>query len=613
MSHSHSHGGHSGGDHSQSHDNEHDHDHDHGGHGHSHGQTRAAAGTTAHTLSYPANLRFAGSDESFLSSLARVPSRHEVGDDHNCKCCDREEASLVGIASFFCVETRKINVYGRCGRRGCTESKLTGKKLKRCTRCLTMPYCSEACQKEDWEAHRGICTILKWPIDFAWSAVILPNNLRIDYTHMLRQDTCPQINFAAETDPGGRPTVRVTCTSATYGVDLNVGHALDDESACPRTPKSEMKKRRKGSDKRSVIFDTSNGTLFTGPSKQSCDCYGQNKLYEDEHARDVKFRFPELAALSEALGLKVYVWVRNKPLKKDQVVPCIPPFPEWMDNIPDEELERQTKYDQVDYPDTNVKYLRRTLLPAPCTADKGAKPFMHERMSQPSGTTPAPTYFESVLRIPNRHPGPFFALPGDQIVTMILCASTHGPLGCNYHPLGLGHGKFVATVEFNTATGIVRMLARDGWQIIEVPIEILDLGGYLEAAGPLCPKCCKTEGPNGWKWAHGRRLWKLRLERYGWASACYCDGHPARPWRPVYIPENQVSATDPLEHMQFVPEYKLYIRKRAPDEEGLCDCGCRRPLSQVLGMEANRTWDGGERGQEEADLPLENLQLDDQN
>ncbi|OXA62048.1 protein CBFA2T1 [Folsomia candida] len=46
-----------------------------------------------------------------------------------------------------------------CGNCNLDESQLGGEKLKRCSRCKSIGYCSPACQKAHWPKHRQTCGV----------------------------------------------------------------------------------------------------------------------------------------------------------------------------------------------------------------------------------------------------------------------------------------------------------------------------------------------------------------------------------------------------------------------------------------------------------------------
>ncbi|OXA49185.1 uncharacterized protein LOC118436657 [Folsomia candida] len=63
------------------------------------------------------------------------------------------------LANFFS-QLKKDSIVA-CGNCGLNEAELgDSRKLKRCVRCKTIGYCSESCQKADWQSkHRQICCV----------------------------------------------------------------------------------------------------------------------------------------------------------------------------------------------------------------------------------------------------------------------------------------------------------------------------------------------------------------------------------------------------------------------------------------------------------------------
>lgn len=417
----------------------------------------------------------------------------------------------------------------------------------------------------DWPAHKRVCAVLKFPIEFAWSSVAIPCNLKVDYTHRLGDKVrCPRIEMATIVKYGpGISGITVRFTNAAYGVDVNLDHP-DDDKSCPLTSKAELKKRRKNPDTREIFCETREGSLQVGRSQQGCDCETKNGRFFGTRAGDAYFRFPHLAALARALGLVVEAWSLGQPLKKDQVVPILPPQPYWLLDVLGCEGNRrkQEKFRHVDS-GKQVPYLSRLLVPAGLKIEDDARPLLHHRTHELPGPAPEVFHLEAVIRIPTRCPGPFFAIPGDQIITMILARVVDVPLGPDRpHPLGLKSGQHVATVEFNAATGVARILDNDGWRIVAVPMEALEAAGYFQMIGPLCESCCKTEGQAGWKWpANGRRVWKERVSQFGWTSTCYCNGYPHLPWRPFAVLPEQAHEYESILHlMQWDAEEGAWYR-----------------------------------------------------
>ena len=70
-------------------------------------------------------------------------------------------------------------------------------------------------------------------------------------------------------------------------------------------------------------------------------------------------------------------------------------------------------------------------------------------------------------------------------------------------------------MEMNLATRGVRMLTTGGWKFVLLSPEQLDVGGVLQHEGKLCLGCEHKEGPEGWKWPHGRVLSEEKKKRYG--------------------------------------------------------------------------------------------------
>jgi MYND finger len=69
--------------------------------------------------------------------------------------CD--DAGLVGEGREWVVKVHRANPCAPCGCVGCNEVEEKVREFQRCGQCKRIAYCSRACQKKDWAAHKQAC------------------------------------------------------------------------------------------------------------------------------------------------------------------------------------------------------------------------------------------------------------------------------------------------------------------------------------------------------------------------------------------------------------------------------------------------------------------------
>jgi MYND finger len=71
----------------------------------------------------------------------------------------RDDAGLMGEERDRVIARHTANPRGPCGRVGCDAFEREVKEFQRCSRCKSIGYCSQTCQKMDWAKHRKSCEL----------------------------------------------------------------------------------------------------------------------------------------------------------------------------------------------------------------------------------------------------------------------------------------------------------------------------------------------------------------------------------------------------------------------------------------------------------------------
>lgn len=420
----------------------------------------------------------------------------------------------------ICVELKDLFIADRCAF--CNSEPEKGKHLKKCGGCHTIPYCDTQCQREDRATHRHVCAAIQFPLEFALVSMALPLDVRVPQMHIPNEKgSCPVLRFYMDAkDPS-------QLMASWKGVESLVFDKMEGETLST--------KKRYRAKKWSLLFKT--GQVFTAdvvdPDKEplvgdmlrmpnACNAKIMEELAK---VYGVNQRLRVMKALEGALAVQAKMWITSWTVPAGRAVPAWPIHPEMPPGA------KYNKYSAKGVSSYSIKSdhlkplksvgseLARAVLPAPVHPDEISEQVpLHPRM-KPFAKKPfrEPDHYTSFLRYEEisitQHPGPFFALPGDEVTTLLLCQASPVPEG-QEHPLGLAPGACIASVEFNTGTGAVRMLTSQGWRFAVLTAEQLDATGFLEAKGSVFIDP-DIEAPKEWSWQDGRPLWKIREERYG--------------------------------------------------------------------------------------------------
>lgn len=230
--------------------------------------------------------------------------------------------------------------------------------------------------------------------------------------------------------------------------------------------------------------------------------------------------YRSMKALEKALGVEARMWITKWTLPSNSAIAAWPIYPVLPEGA------TQNKYS-----DRGVRAfgegatgdsvmdrlmapsLARGIGPAPYPSKIPSNVPLHPRATKPVRPNSHKLgYYTAFLEADDisssNHPGPFFALPGDEITTLIQCRAIKQPEVA--HPLELGSGEMVASIEFNTGTGGIRMLTSTGWRFAVLTEAQLDATGYFANTAPVLENFDESKIAAEWRWKDGRKLWKLR-------------------------------------------------------------------------------------------------------
>jgi len=336
---------------------------------------------------------------------------------------------------------------------------------------------------------------------------VLPFQLRVPAYHATKipgNPTYSKLTFKPDPEQPGHLLLLLNSVEA--------GHFPADK--CAKISKSAFKKRQNLPNTRSVSFGTFEGKFCAQPSPRSCGCHKTSRAA-------MLPTVPEIATdggnfsvcvcfrdLERALGVKAKVWIESQRVECGKAIPAVPTLPD----------SAATETKGIKRRSPTSTHLQRTATAAPAQMPV-ASHFLHYpappklKSTAKLSDTKAKKFqskFCSYLEhvdISSGHLGPFFALPGDELGTLLFGEALRSADPDLPHPLGLRPGDRVNTIEFNEEIGGVRMLTSEGWKFASVSLQQLDAVGLLEHQGKFCSDFeLGAEGPPGWRWEQGRMM-----------------------------------------------------------------------------------------------------------
>ncbi|KAI9033496.1 hypothetical protein DFJ74DRAFT_727838 [Hyaloraphidium curvatum] len=388
-------------------------------------------------------------------------------------------------------------------------------RLRRCKSCGTAVYCGPACQEAHWEQHKPICSALLHLRDFVWAALCGAPRIRIEYTHgplfALPHRNCQTVKIGFD-EVNGTLEMLVLSPQLPESRELGrrisarLGRPLPDAYADALNTPVQLTQRAGLVISQSIVLQGPrlDPHHFTPASAESADARAAMAL-----AGDLGLQF-----------LHGYSRWRPEPghavlARPDQRTSSLAALKGYKKNARASDLKAADVLARIVIGDS----LHRIPQPAPMHVLPGA--LLHTPRGSVTGSKEQQGVIglQQHVAIDAGHPGPFFALPGDELVTFLFCACPTGSPA-----LGLSAGGRPAVIDINTATGGFRMLTKTGWTFGAIGKKAIR--GFVKVEGPRCPECeaANPVGPRGWTWEK-RPLFEERLSLNG---SRMCGAHGRR-------------------------------------------------------------------------------------
>lgn len=325
----------------------------------------------------------------------------------------------------FCLESLEADYAPRCAACGAATPKGSEApdrlKLKSCSRCRAILYCSKDCQVSDWTRHRSRCGLYRNALDVALAGLVQP----LDISMSKCCDVCPMVEIQ-ECAAIGSSHIWLSGASLPWRekkredlrFDLNLG---------------------------AVLIKSENGEAIHHLKRTTTMQAGDAALVM-ARALGLEAKFASVPGCR----LAARSWLAFPGLSRTFETDCSKP---------------RKACDGLCSP--TCSGIHRAINAAPLADDKtraiaATLPIKTPKKARKSKNKSIGSYTFEAKGPQVRESERLFALPGDQIVSLFDAKAVSG------NSLGLSPGSQVILADCNTSTGFCRVLCEAGWILFRI-------------------------------------------------------------------------------------------------------------------------------------------------